>query len=390
MPRQRRLTFVAALRQWKKVYQGKQYYLGVGKSKTDWDSHNAAWKRWLELLPTLPVHSIETGSQASIDGYKGKYEHAPQLLVGQQERYLEHLGSQVELGQITYARFRQVKWSCDRLLAWIGKNKKAEHLGAEQITTNYYAHLARLVKEGKLAPRSGNALFADYKMFVEWLWRQKLNKEHILPELPRNLRFQKKFVVPRTEPKIFTDEQIKTLFDASSPHLKCYIALALNCGYRNIDILTLRQKHLQGSRIVRNRHKTGVPTNHLLWTTTSALIEQIRNPSTDPEAPLLTQPQGKGIRFYAKRKKDNYDVVKRIFTYARTKVFGKENPCPSFDCFRKTSATKIGRLEINNRLQTQQLFLGHSYRTLAETHYAQANYNDLDRALVLLGKQYDL
>lgn len=91
----------------------------------------------------------------------------------------------------------------------------------------------------------------------------------------------------------FSIEELSKLFAAADSRMRCYMLIALNCGYYPEDIGDLKASHLvkDGDRFyLRNlRKKTGTKRQHLLWPETVSAIEAERNGT---EGLLFVAPQG--------------------------------------------------------------------------------------------------
>jgi hypothetical protein len=77
-------------------------------------------------------------------------------------------------------------------------------------------------------------LFSHAKAFVNWLFEQEL-----LDHLPRN--FRKRLPLPRDEPtiRVYSNDDIRTLFMVAAGQHKLHIALGLNCAFHAVDVGSL-------------------------------------------------------------------------------------------------------------------------------------------------------
>ena len=112
-----------------------------------------------------------------------------------------------------------------------------------------------------------------------------------LCELPRNLRKLGRVKLPQPEPKVFTFEEVRTLWASASNRMRCYMALALNCGFGQQDISDLKASdiNLKDGYIERSRSKTGIQSRHALWPITADLLKQEMQPDAwDDDRIFLT------------------------------------------------------------------------------------------------------
>ena len=160
------------------------------------------------------------------------------------------------------------------------------------------------------------------------------------------------------------------------------MALALNCGFYVGDIATLEYSHIKDGYVLKDRHKTNVPTRFKLWSVTKALLEAHANGSgnvmlvTEDGGPLLVidpyAKNGKGKR-WCKIETDLLATRKRLGINGVT-----------FSMFRDTSSTKIESID---RTLTD-LFDGHKDARMAR-FYVDGNMVDYDRLFAALDKAID-
>jgi len=194
--------------------------------------------------------------------------------------------------------------------------------------------------------------------------------------------------------------------------LKLFILLGLNCGYTSVDIGTLQFKHLvlnengDVERLVRERHKTGQHQNHKLWPQTINLLnawllkrEEMNSKKEIHNDLIFVNRLGQAI---------NDEVVKTVppqegepkhttgwrrdsvylaFKHLKDKVL-PETKFLSHKHLRKTSATQINKLNLQDTLLMETLFLGHAPTSMARRHYTRLHTDSLDVALEKLNDVY--
>ena len=77
MPKKLKLSWIGSLKQWKKVYKGKQHWLGTGTSKDDLSSYKAALERW-------EAKKVEIDKAARKEADKSGYETWRNLLAARE------------------------------------------------------------------------------------------------------------------------------------------------------------------------------------------------------------------------------------------------------------------------------------------------------------------
>ncbi len=126
--------------------------------------------------------------------------------------------------------------------------------------------------------------------FIDWCYTN-----HKISEMPR---CKKPFCerVPVDEGgKPLQLSDIHKLWSSAGDRMKCFIALALNCGMKNADIAALKGSQLKGNRLIGYRPKTGVPFNMKLWPVTVELIEKCRDNQGDDEL-LFVNKDGDAVK----------------------------------------------------------------------------------------------
>ena len=181
--------------------------------------------------------------------------------------------------------------------------------------------------------------------------------------------------------------------------IKLYILLGLNCGFTAADIATLRLSHIsfdeEGTTplfIERERNKTGVYGKWLLWGETRDLMEQAINDKLNKNGDLLFHTQlGTPLEYkrislpvngkrYADTKFIQSTPVNSRFKTVKKHAFDEPVKL-SFKYLRKTTATMISRLDVNNADRIAERFLSHSIKSIAGKSYIKQNNDELDAAL---------
>ncbi len=140
--------------------------------------------------------------------------------------------------------------------------------------------------------------------------------------------------------KVYSVEQLATLYAAGTEQVRLMMLLALNCGFTQADLHGLQQSEvdLEGSppMIRRIRHKSGVYGEHTLWPETVAALRRVvqsrrRVKAAEPGYFLVT-PRGE---LYNRPRISN--AWNRLLDLVTTAAPGF--PRLSFKYLRKTAAT---------------------------------------------------
>ena len=124
-----------------------------------------------------------------------------------------------------------------------------------------------------------------FKHFLKWL-----HKSPVFPwKKPVDLELDRIKVIPDKEPnitiRVYTKEELRTLWTQATMIERQFLLLALNCGFSISEIGTLDWSMIQGDHIKRVRPKTRVYGEFLLWDITKE---------------ALGKPQKKGLVFTTK------------------------------------------------------------------------------------------
>lgn len=424
MARKQTLTWVAKLKQWRKRRKvngkPKDFYLGTGDGPSDRPSYAKALAKWQDIelalriserlprefiealvfagvnpdrpLPfsitqhmdepssaageplrkwanaTLPVREDEAATKAAsrklsewVDGY----------IAAQKERYEHGLAfpNAPRDERISGVRFMSYRFNAQLIRAcWAKDLVPPDEAGMAYLMKKFKDEQKALLTSGKIQPGTLNERMKTLRHVVIWLHRN-----YVIPTIPREAtKICAAYHVERSAKALDLDT-LHRLWANASPRLRTYIALGLNCGFYAQDIATLRRSHLNDTHIVRNRHKTNIPTRFKLWEVTRQLLADNANPGArSPDdlvliaakgGPLLViDPAangGKGKR-WCQIENDLLALRKRL-----------DIPGVTFSMFRDTSSTKVESLD---RRMTD-LFDGHKDRRMAG-HYIDGDMVD--------------
>jgi len=214
--------------------------------------------------------------------------------------------------------------------------------------------------------------------------------------------------------QIFSPDQIQQLLSNAPTSkgrykIKLYILLGLNCGFTQADLASLETAHIifddTGSIPVfirRQRQKTGVESQWKLWGQTADLLTRALNEKLNKDGDIIFHTQ-QGNRLDYKRlslpvsgkrfsgtKMIQSQTVQGRFRYLSNSTFPNEDDLLSFKYLRKTVATMIRKLDINNSDRIAQTYLSHGRPSTADRHYLQQDYASLNSALDRLEEELGL
>jgi hypothetical protein len=299
--------------------------------------------------------------------------------------FLAFKESEVEGGKIKASRWGSMKAHLEHLVVWAGGNAVIDDLTSAKLLAFY----AFLQKSKGFSSYYKRDIFATTKEFIAHICDLEL-----IPT-PKNLRSkQLVFVKDPVKPEVFAIADLITLLSRATERTTLYILLAMNCGFTQVDIsdLSHSELHLSERRIIRKRSKTerkkNVPTvNYLLWSKTAALLKKCATTTgelvllTDEQRPLKQESLVNG-------KHTKSDNIKSAWVRLLNKLQISAKDRKTFTDIRNTSSTLLEDHAEFSRYA--QHFLGHSPKTVAETHYVIPSQRRFDEAVKWLGKQYGL
>ena len=372
MAKKRVLTWHGPTKRWKKQINGVVYYFGYGTSEKDVASYRAAEDRFLEKRRRIE----------RITPFTVRFSEATILQAA--ERFLQSDFKGMERGEIGAQHFFKRKRYVEHFVEWVDGDRRLSRLG-ELDLDDYRDHVLTLPKSevtGKpISKSTAKTMLASVHKFMRYLW-----EGHFVEEEFRNLRGYTHVVMPAPNVKCFTNDELKQIWILADRRTKCWIALALNCGYGQKDISDLKvgEVNLVEGIIERKRSKTGVAQRHKLWDVTKELLVEFKPEDNTAETRYFSNVNGTSLLTEAivddKLKKS--DAIKCAFW--RLLRQAKVGDGRSFYSLRKTAASEIERI---NSLVTS-MFLAHSERAMKK-HYAQPNWEALDQATTEMGRRFE-
>ncbi len=270
---------------WMKKIRGKLHYFGRWGKTVDgmmeripgdgWEEALSIYKAQAEALHAGRIPRSTSGGFLVKDLCNG-------FLISKQRM--------VDSGELAKRTFHEYYKTCDRLIATFGSNRLVEDLASDDFE-KLRADVAKTWGPYRLA----DAVQKTRTIF-KWAYESGL--------MDRPVRFGPNFKKPsqavmrkhrsNSEDKLFSAEEIRTLYDAALPQLKAMILLGINCGFGNSDCAALPQKalDLDGGWVRFDRPKTGIARRAPLWPETVVAIRAALAIRPAPE-----NPRDKGLVF---------------------------------------------------------------------------------------------
>jgi integrase len=299
------------------------------------------------------------------------------------DEYLALRMLDVEADALTVGRYSWLKMAFGRLTKFAGEDADLSSIDGAAMS-RYRSYLLA----GGFSNSHVRDCLAATKQFLRWCW-----ETNRIDDLPRNLNSRSLAVsVPKTEPKSFTVEEVKTILKHAKDRLRLYLLLCLNCGMTQVDINDIRPSEYDGKTITRKRSKTKNHENvpkvcYPLWKSTIALLEKFK--STNPERLLLGPDDHplKTERLDDDGKLVRTDYISQMFRKYMKRLRKRELvDCElSLKVFRKTGANEI---RADAGVEYSSLYLGHSPRSLQDLCYTRQSQAKFDAAIYKLGEQF--
>lgn len=146
-----------------------------------------------------------------------------------------------------------------------------EPVAVEALLSDYRTLLLGKLEQDQLKGNTVNDKLKFMRQFVKWSYSRR-----VLHEVPRVMEAVTKQVKVEKGGQPLTWDEVHRLWDHADDRMRCWIALSLNCGFKNLDVAETVGEHIQGGRLLAMRHKEPVPMNYKLWPVSQELIAKTR------------------------------------------------------------------------------------------------------------------
>jgi integrase len=418
MPRKYELTWSRHHKRWIKTIDGKKYWFRKADRKSDIDAYKESLADYYELIGRS-VQTPDESKSKTRSKRSGSYQYPSSSVAGCAERFMNYQRSRYDAGTITASTLNSTRWAItyfvDNFIKKMGRSVGSMEMINEMRITNYNRHLRRRYSKNELAFTSAKTLQVSAFQFVRWAWRNRY-----IEDLPRNiddpnLRWLHRRNVKREQKiEIFSKEDIQSLLSNAYSSdiwcdLKAFILLALNCGFTPIDIGSLKWSHFSQLDdkiyIDRLRSKTGVRGRWLVWDETQRRLDRRFTKKKYNWKSLIGKDdfvfrsqQGRLLNENTRINNPDFirvadmritsnSAISRRFAALYNRTFPDATNRLSFKYLRKTGASMIARLDINNADRIAKTYLSHSLGSVADRHYIQQDFASLETALEIVGDQ---
>ena len=222
-----------------------------------------------------------------------------------------------------------------------------------------------------------SAAWAKARLDKARLFCEYLVERQYLSQLPRGIgRHWSNVGKDLPSPTFLSVAECRQVWESASSRVKLAIALGLNCGYRQSDLLTLRvdEVNLEAREIRRQRNKTGAAQVHMLWEPTRAMLEEAIQIADGP----LVLPRG-----WSNISREVSKHIKSVLD----EQDGKEKRTAK--SLRSTGAQMIETVLGHSMPHVVDQFLAHTDKRMAK-HYRTAELKDLFDALAEAERRFAL
>jgi integrase len=309
--------------------------------------------------------------------------------------YLSIIKAEADAQQITYQHYEATRYRVARVVSFLGSKQTLRSIGEREIKQFVLTVATRpnvATYNGKRHPMSisySRRIIGEARVFLDWA-----NRQGYWPNRPSVFERLFRFKIVRTtaeraaqfsnglvEPPSFTIEQLTDLYEVSCERHRLWILLALNCGFSQAELDSLRRFEVIGlsgesPRIERYRRKTEVYARWTLWPETAVLLSKHIASPNEEDIALFT---AHGGRLKCVCQSGVFSGVSEAWR----KIRGRSGVSGSFKLLRKTGAwmtKRIGGLEVS------EMYLSHSEPGMNK-HYAGRPWDKLDAALVEMRRQ---
>ena len=260
--------FPHATKRWAKKIKGRTHYFGA------WGDWQAALERY-----QYEVHFLQQGKTPPPQNVDAL---TVEDLVN---HFLDHREAKLKNGELAPVTYRDYKDSGVHVIDCLGR-----YADVEGLTPDDFAKLRDRLA-GRYCLSSLGPQMQRCKAIFNFAYKNNLIDKPIRLGLSfdkpsRKAVLREKQAKPA---KIFTIEELRTLYHAATPQVRAFMLLALNGGMGNTDIGKLEFRHIQDGWINFPRPKTTVARSFPLWRETAKAIEKAKQTKCELPNVFLTK-----------------------------------------------------------------------------------------------------
>jgi len=257
--------FPHATKRWAKKIKGRLHYFGP------WDNWQAALERF--------QYENDYLQQGKTPPPRDQTACSVETMVN---TMLEQRDSLVESGELTKRSFTDYKRTGKLLVEKLGR-----HTSVESLKPSDFIKLRADLSKRLGLVAVGNEI-GRVRVFLKFAYTNDLIERPVklgdgFAKPSRKTLKREKLSKPA---KVFTVEELQTLYHAADAQMKAFMLLALNGGMGNSDIGQFESKHIVGNWVEYPRPKTLVDRKFPLWKETAKAIAEAKQ-TKHPELPFV-------------------------------------------------------------------------------------------------------
>ena len=410
MGKHKEVNWDKTLKQWFKTVGGKKYWLGAGRGISDRESKRIAVEKIRKIKRELgkgkPVKvkdiKVSTKKKRTRKDKKPKRKWNPKQVTTVRNKFIREKKVESATGAITVGRVQNLEGRLKHFVDYFGTTKISSITASD--INRWSSNASKRVANGVIAPRTLQQEFNAVKQMYRYAYKQE-----IINSIPRNLddlgkqtRIQKM----RTKKKrhlFFDKKEVQELWNqCSADHmdlkwknrtdterqtLQFAIILGLNTGMTQQDLsdLTVGDVALnkRPPRVIRQRSKTGIESNHLLWRKSVEGLKELCKGKKKTDL-VFTRNDGRPLVVLSKDDYGNLtggrsDVLGASFTRLVKRVFGDDDPRR----FRELRRTGAEMCKQRMGQEIAELYLAHADGKMS-SFYTTAPQKEFDLMLTYL------
>lgn len=255
-------------KRWAKKIRGRTHYFGP------WNSWQAALERY-----QYEVHFLQQGKTPPPQNVDAL---TVEDLVN---HFLDHREAKLNNGELAQVTYNDYKAAGVHLIETFGRYADVEGLRADDFA-KLRDRLAARYCLSALGPQMQRC-----KAIFNFAYKNNLVEKPIRLGLSfdkptRKAVLREKQAKPA---KIFTVDELRTLYHAATPRMQAFMLLALNGGMGNTDIGRLEFRHIENGWVNFPRHKTTVARSFPLWPETIKAIDKAKQTKGELPNVFLTK-----------------------------------------------------------------------------------------------------
>jgi integrase len=397
---------------WTKSYQGKRYYLGTGRGSSDRESYNLAVRRFEEIKKRVNAGQVVTSSkvipvpqklQKKRKSTRKKRKWNPKRVKSLISKFLKdkmQTATSSNGADLSFGRVQQLKNRLQHFLDYFGDTLLTKITASD--ITKWSKLNAKRVEKGEISPSTLRQDYVAVKQLFKYAYKQELinNVPRNLDDLGKMTKSQRKKQGKSKRWKFFTKKEIQLLYEScnrDSMHsrwfnrgdteietLQLAIVIGINTGMTQQDLCDLEVGDLflnkRPPRVIRQRSKTGIDSNHLLWKkSVDGLKEMCKGKRMNEK--VFTRRDGRPMVTHSpKGFRNRSDVLGASFKRLVQRVFGDDDT-RAFQSLRNTGADLCKQ----RMLGTEDLYLAHAEGKMSAV-YTRVAQRQFDLMLTFLEK----